>query len=127
MMNLNKYALLPALVLLAAMVPAQGEEFEIESAVIESTSGKGLGVTREQGGIAEFFKAQKTMMFGILRSSGIDFNSLPSDVRGRLEKFQTTNLEAFKAFSQGLDLMLKFRHSALKMQVLGRGKRPFRT
>ena len=105
MMNLNKYALLPALVLLAAMVPAHSEEFEIESAVIESTSGKGLGVTREQGGIAEFFKAQKTMMFGILRSSGIDFNSLPSDVRGRLEKFQTTNLEAFKAFSQGLDLM----------------------
>lgn len=102
--NLTK-CMVVALLLLGAIGQASGEEFEIESAVIESVSGKGLGVSREKGGIAEFFKAQKTMMFGILRSSGIDFNSLPVDVRARLEKFHTTNLEAFKAFSQGLDLM----------------------
>ena len=90
---------------LAVSGVAQAEKFQIESAVIDSVSGKELGVVRENGGVSEFFKAQKKMMFEMLNSAGIDFKSLPVDVRGRLEKFQTVNLEAFKAFSQGLDLM----------------------
>lgn len=90
---------------LAAFGSARGEQFELESAVIDSASGKSLGVAHEKGGMTDFFKAQKSMVFAILRSSGIAVDSLPADVRGLLEKSQTTNLEAFKAFSQGLDLM----------------------
>ena len=86
------------------LLSAHGEEFELESAVMDSVSGQSLGVMNEKGAMSGFFKAQKSMMYGILRSSGIDLNQLPTEVRMRLEKFQTTNLDAFKAFSQGLDL-----------------------
>lgn len=89
---------------LLGWVSAHAEKFELESAVMDSASGKSLGVANEKGEMAEFFKAQKSMMYAILRSAGIALDRLPADVRARLEKFQTTNLEAFKAFSQGLDL-----------------------
>jgi hypothetical protein len=44
------------------------------------------------------------MTFGILRAAGISLEQLPPDIRARIERFQTTNVEAFRAFSQGLDL-----------------------
>lgn len=84
---------------------AHAQDFQLESALIESTSGRNLGVVREQGALPSFFQSQKAMVFGILRSSGIALESLPLDVRQKLEKFQTSNLEAFKAYAQGLDLM----------------------
>ena len=83
---------------------ARAEQFELESAVMDSVSGKNLGVANEKGAMSDFFKAQKSMMYGILRSSGIELESLPPEIRKKLERFQTTNLAAFKAFSQGLDL-----------------------
>ena len=101
--QLTSRSLIGCLAMLACL-PAQSEEFQLESAVMDSVSGRSLGVLNEKGAMTGFFKAQKSMMYGILRSAGIDLNQLPADVRLRLEKFQTTNLEAFKAFSQGLDL-----------------------
>ncbi|MBV8123616.1 MAG: tetratricopeptide repeat protein [Paucibacter sp.] len=83
---------------------AADPEFQLESALVDSVTAQSLGASREKGSIATFFAAQKAMVYDILRSSGIDLARLPPDVRGRLEKFHTTNLAAFKAFSTGLDL-----------------------
>jgi tetratricopeptide (TPR) repeat protein len=86
-------------------VPAQAQPtFSLEGAVIDSRSSANLGVISERGAIDALFKAQKAMTFGILRSAGISLDQLPSDIRARVERFQTTNVEAFRAYSQGLDL-----------------------
>jgi hypothetical protein len=91
---------------------AQG--FSIESAVLDSRSAKNLGVTSEQGQMTEFFKAQKAVTFGILRAAGISLDQLPPEIRARIERFQTTNLEAFRAFSDGLDLKDQGRFAEAK-------------
>ena len=91
--------------LLAAASPtlwAQG--FALEGAIIDSRTGASLGVVTERGDLSALFRAQKAMTFGILRSAGISLEQLSPEVRSRIERFQTTNVEAFRAFSQGLDL-----------------------
>lgn len=92
-----------ALMLAAAGAQAQ-QAFVLESAVIDSRTGANLGVSTERGEVAALFRAQKALTFGILRSAGVDLNALPTDVRARIERFQTTNLAAFRAYSDGLDL-----------------------
>ncbi|MCW5611614.1 MAG: hypothetical protein KIS83_13190 [Rubrivivax sp.] len=89
---------------LAAASPAAAQTFTLEGAVLDSRSAQNLGVVSERGDIATLFRAQKAMTFGILRAAGIPLDQLSPEVRARIERFQTTNLEAFRAFSQGLDL-----------------------
>ncbi len=72
--------------------------------MIDSRSSQSLGVINERGDIATLFRAQKAMTFGILRAAGISLDQLAPEVRARVERFATTNLDAFRAFSQGLDL-----------------------
>lgn len=94
-----------AIALLAvAGTAAQAQNFALEGAVIDSRSSQNLGVVSERGAIAGVFRAQKAMTFGILRAAGISLEQLPPEVRARIERFQTTNVEAFRAFSDGLDL-----------------------
>ena len=90
---------------LAQTTPASaGQSFVLEGAVIDSRSSENLGVTRESGELASLFRSQKALTFGILRAAGIPLESLTPEVRARIERFQTTNVEAFRAFSEGLDL-----------------------
>jgi len=93
-----------ATVLLAAAGGAAAQSFSLEGAVIDSRTSRSLGVINERGDINALFRAQKAMTFGILRSAGISLEQLPPEVRSRIERFATTNLEAFRAFSTGLDL-----------------------
>jgi tetratricopeptide (TPR) repeat protein len=90
---------------------AAAQTFSLESAVLDSASGRNLGVTSERGEIAALFRAQKTITFGVLRAAGIPLESLPPDIRQRIERFQTTNLEAFRAFSEGLALKDQGRYA----------------
>jgi hypothetical protein len=90
--------------LLAASAGAQAQSFSLEGAVIDSRDSRSLGVISERGDLAALFRAQKTMTFGILRAAGISLDQLPPEVRARVERFATTNLDAFRAFSEGLDL-----------------------
>lgn len=83
---------------------AAQRNFSLEGAVIDSRSSRSLGVVSEKGDLASLFRAQKAMTFGILRSAGISLEQLTPELRARIERFQTTNVEAFRAFSQGLDL-----------------------
>jgi hypothetical protein len=84
--------------------PAAAQGFALEGAVIDSRNGSSLGVVTERGELAALFRAQKAMTFGILRSAGISLDQLSPEVRARIERFQTTSVDAFRAFSQGLDL-----------------------
>ena len=83
---------------------AAAQSFSLEGAVIDSRSGNSLGVVTESGDLNSLFRAQKAMTFGILRAAGISLEQLSPEIRARIERFQTTNVEAFRAFSQGLDL-----------------------
>jgi hypothetical protein len=98
----------------AAALPAFGQGFAIESAVLDTRSARNLGVTAERGELADLFRAQKALTFGILRAAGIAVESLPPEVRARVERFQTTSVEAFRAFSQGLDLKDQGRFAEAK-------------
>jgi hypothetical protein len=88
----------------AQTATAAPQNFALEGAVIDSRSSRSLGVVSERGDLNALFRAQKAMTFGILRASGISLEQLSPEVRARIERFATTNLEAFRAFSQGLDL-----------------------
>lgn len=90
----------------APPAPAQAapQSFALEGAIIDSRSSRSLGVVSERGDINALFRAQKAMTFGILRASGISLEQLAPELRARIERFATTNVEAFRAFSQGLDL-----------------------
>lgn len=92
------------LAMAASCTGAAAQGFSIEGAVIDSRTGSSLGVVTERGELAALFRAQKAMTFGILRSAGISLDQLSPEVRARIERFATTNVEAFRAFSQGLDL-----------------------
>jgi tetratricopeptide (TPR) repeat protein len=102
-----------ALALLAGAAQAQtsGQSFVLESAVIDSRSGANLGVATERGELAALFRAQKAMTFGILRAAGVPLDSLSPELRARIERFQTTNLDAFRSFSTGLDLKDQGRYA----------------
>lgn len=105
-----------AALLLAAAGGAAAQGFSLEGAVIDSRTSRSLGVINERGDINALFRAQKAMTFGILRSAGISLEQLPPEVRSRIERFATTNLEAFRAFSAGLDLKDQGRFVEAKAQ-----------
>ena len=95
---------------------AHAQQFSLEGAVVDSRSGNELGIVTERGELATLFRAQKALTFGILRSAGIPLDQLSPEVRARIERFQTTNLEAFRAYSQGLDLKDQGRFAEAREQ-----------
>ena len=114
-MNVSRFvASFASAALLAAASAASAQTFSLESAVLDSRSSRNLGVTTERGELAALLRAQKAITFGILRASGISLDQLPADVRARIERFQTTNLDAFRAFSTGLDLRDQGRFAEAK-------------
>lgn len=95
---------LAGIVLLSLMGTAvHAERFDLESAIIESTTSKAVGGGKKSGDIATFFTAQKEMVYAALSDLGIALDSLPADIRKNLERYHTTNFAAFKLFSQGLN------------------------
>lgn len=105
-----------ALALLVCNGAANAQGFTLEGAVIDSRSSKSLGVVTERGDISTLFRAQKAMSFGILRSAGVSLEQLSPELRARIERFQTTNLDAFRAFSEGLELKDQGKFAEAKEQ-----------
>lgn len=83
--------------------PALAEQFALESLILSGRSGKALGGSKKVAALDEFFKTQKDLVFATLNDLGIDINTLPPTVRAKLARYHTTNFEAFRLFSQGLD------------------------
>ncbi len=103
-------------VLAACPLWAAAQQFSLEGAVVDSRNGSQLGVISERGEIASLFRAQKALTFGILRSAGISLDQLSPELRARIERLQTTNLEAFRAYAQGLDLKDQGRFTEAREQ-----------
>lgn len=102
-MNIRK-SWLSGLILIGAWAgAAHAQRFDLETAIIDSTTSRALGGGKKSGEINSFFKAQKEMVYGALSDLGIPFDSLPADVRKNLERFHTTNFAAFQMFSMGLN------------------------
>ncbi len=95
---------------------AQAQQFALEGAVVDSRDGSQLGLVSERGELATLFRAQKALTFGILRSAGISLDQLGPELRARIERLQTTNLDAFRAFAQGLDLKDQGRFTEAREQ-----------
>lgn len=107
-------AALPLLLALPGITGAQ--QFSLESAVVDSRSGNQLGVVNERGDLAGLFRAQKALTFGILRSAGIPLDQMSPELRARIERLQTTNVDAFRAFAEGLDLKDQGRFTEAREQ-----------
>ncbi|HNA81629.1 MAG TPA: transferrin-binding protein-like solute binding protein [Thiobacillaceae bacterium] len=100
-------------VALALPLHATGaQNLNINGITIDTASGKSLGSLSSQGGMEEFTKLQKELVMTIIKQLGIDFQSLPPQVRGQIEKPQTTNPQALASFSKGLDLADKGQFQA---------------
>jgi hypothetical protein len=107
-----------SLSLLFALCTASGiawaERFELEGTLVETATSRSINVGKDQGELANFFDAQKKLVAGILKDLGIPLDSLPPEVRNRLGRYHTTNFDAFKLFSQGLDAQDMGRFSEAK-------------
>ncbi len=93
------------LVLCTVGLQAWAQRLQLESAVVDSASGSTLSVTKNDGAASAFFDLQKKIVYDTLRGIGISVDSLPVDVRASLARFHTQNLEAFRAFSSGLNAL----------------------
>ncbi len=105
----------PLAVALALALPLHAtgaQNLNINGITIDTASGKSLGSLSSQGGMEEFTKLQKELVMTIIKQLGIDFQSLPPQVRGQIEKPQTTNPQALASFSKGLDLADKGQFQA---------------
>ncbi len=114
--SLLRPAVLAALAAVLTPTAQAQQQFSLEGAVVDSRSGAELGVLTERGDLGALFRAQKALTFGILRSAGISLDQLSPEVRARIERFQTTNLDAFRAYSQGLDLKDQGRFTEAREQ-----------
>lgn len=105
-----------ALVVLTGLglAPAHADHVQMESAVVESGSGKTSSVSRSDGSVATFFTMQKKLVYDTLQGMGIPLESLPPDVRTRLSQFHTQNFEAFRAFASGLNAQDEGRFAEAK-------------
>jgi hypothetical protein len=115
-MNILTPALLAAALWAALPGVAGAQQFSLESAVVDSRSGNQLGVVNERGELASLFRAQKALTFGILRSAGISLDQMSPELRARIERLQTTNVDAFRAFAEGLDLKDQGRFTEAREQ-----------
>jgi TolB-like protein len=82
----------------------QKEQVKIASSVTETLNGSDLGRQEAEGSAQDLFKMEKQIVFGILKSLGIEKESLDSNVKKSLDTYQTENIEALLSFSRGLDL-----------------------
>lgn len=105
---------LGALAPMLAAAPARAQQFGLESAIIDSATGRTLGGTRETGDLSAFFTVQKKIVSELLRRLNIALEDLPQEVRDSLERVHTTNFEAFKLFSEALDAQDEGRFAEAK-------------
>jgi hypothetical protein len=85
-------------------VGAQAQDFSLNSLTLDTQTGQTVGSVSRQGDIKHFFEIQKEVVFNILGQLGLERDKLPPSVLRKLDKPQTTNVDAFTLFSRALDL-----------------------
>jgi hypothetical protein len=93
---------------------AHADRVQIESAVVDSSSGAASALTHSDGKLNSFFTLQKKVVYDTLKGIGISVDSLSPEVQARLAQFQTQNFEAFRAFANGLNAQDEGRFAQAK-------------
>ncbi|MGH8605860.1 MAG: hypothetical protein ACREX9_00050 [Gammaproteobacteria bacterium] len=111
-------ALVAGLVLGFGSLAFSGQDAELDisiNAATLTTDAEELGATTERGTLESIFRLQKALVYDILRLAGIDPYKLSPAIKAAIDKPQTTNLEAFVAFSQSLDLLDQGRYTEAQL------------
>jgi len=80
-----------------------GGSVRIENSVSETTNNEVLGQFSLENDVQQFYDLQKELVFGILKTLGIEKDQLPPEVLEDVSQKQTENLDAFLAFGRGLE------------------------
>lgn len=80
-----------------------GGSVRIENSVSETTNNEALGQFSLENDVQQFYDLQKELVFGILKTLGIEKDQLPPEVLEDVSQKQTENLDAFLAFGRGLE------------------------
>jgi len=95
--------------------PVTAQRLQLESAVVDSRSGTTLSIAKNDGAATAFFELQKKIVYDTLSAIGIAVDSLPADVRANLARFHTQNIDAFRAFSSGLNALDEGKYAEAKV------------
>ncbi|MGH8644560.1 MAG: hypothetical protein ACREX4_08930, partial [Gammaproteobacteria bacterium] len=101
-------ALVAGLVLGFGSVALRGQDTELDvniNAATLTSDAEELGATTESGAFESIFSLEKDLVYDIIRQAGLDPDKLSPATKAAIDKLQTTNLEAFLAFSHSLDLL----------------------
>ncbi len=111
-------ALVGGLVLGFSSVALGGKDAELDiniSAATLTSDAEELGATTESGALESIFILQKALVYDIIRQAGLDPDKLSPATKAAIDKPQTTNLEAFLAFSHSLDLLDQGRYAEAQL------------
>lgn len=86
------------------------DDLDINSAAVNS-AGEELGLTKQEGTLAEIFRLEKELVYQLLDKLGIGIAVLTPGIKAQIDSYHTTNLEAFLAYSECIDLFDQERFS----------------
>jgi hypothetical protein len=95
-------ALTTAMVLGAQPLLAQNPQMKFNTSTLDAKSGKVLGVANLEGGLDALWDAQKKMVYHILEKAGVSKDSIPPEIKAKIDVPQTTSFKALVAYSEGL-------------------------
>jgi TolB-like protein len=82
---------------------SEADNLKISSMVTETITSKNMGSSDSEGPRPEFFRLQKEILFGILKTLGYEKKDLDPALRQLLERFHTKNFDALISYAKGLD------------------------
>ena len=84
-----------------AFVNFEGAVIQINAAIVDTKNEKPMQTGRVKGKLLDLFKLEKNLVFGVVKSLGIE---LSQEERDAIEIIPTESLLAFMAYCHGLDL-----------------------
>lgn len=120
-MTMNKQwlgrLLLAACLMLGGAAQAKGGDEQVRvDAYTASVEGASQQNITEVNKLADIFRLQKQLVYKLLQTIGINQSQLAPAVRQAIDRPHTTSIQAFKAFSNCLDLMDKGQYVEARKQ-----------
>jgi hypothetical protein len=103
----NYLLLLASACFFSTPVQAKTGDIRVNSVTVDSASGENLGGFNSNQPLDRMFKAQKQLVFQVIRQAGIDPDELPPEIKAEVSKVQTNNVKALMSFSKGIDALDK--------------------
>ncbi len=111
----NKCALLTAGIIgLMSAMPVIAEKIQIQTVTVDSQDKNNIGVDQEGGDLKGMFKFQKALVYHVLERLGVNEKDLTAATKQKINKMQTSSIDAFIYFSEGLDHLDNGRYEKAK-------------